>query len=228
MYRKAQVLSHLGRLQESFDLCHHLEGVLSEADPLLVDVLDAKVAVLWEREDLDEARRVLVQALEGGLGSSHSAWILWARLGQVEFGGGQMQQARSCFERAKQEAERTGDRYGLSRGLAGIATTQAESGDFDAAQETYLQVLDLSQRLGESVNGTNVLSNLGQMLSVRGLYGKSLEYANRGVQWAADTAMHGLLMRTRIIRAGVLAKLGAIDEVRLPILHSRSVRCVNR
>ena len=212
-HRKALMLSHLGRLKEALQLCQELEAELGIDDPLLVDVVDAKVSVLWELEELDQARGVLVNALENGLGNFKSAWVLWTRLGQLEVGSGRMAEARRCFETARSEAERIGDRYGICRGLSGIAVTQAETGALDAAHETFLQVLDLSQRLGESVNGTNILGNLGQMLSVQGLYGKSFEYASRGIRWASETAMMGLLTRIRIIRAGVLAKLGAVDEV---------------
>ena len=125
--------------------------------------------------------------------------------------------------KAAAEAEQTGDRVTMTRALTGLGATLAELGEFTAAHDAFLRVLDLCQRLGDSVNGTGALANIGQMQSVLGLYGKSLEYASRAVDWAAERSMQGMHLRVRIIRAGVLAKLGAVQSVSQELQHVREL-----
>jgi len=213
-YRQAMALTELGRLEEALQLCNRLHDVLGPDDELADHVLEAKVSILRELEQLDQVRDVLHTAIARVSRSKQQSALggLLLRLGQVEFGRGQMMQARKSFDAALKEAQRTGDRVGLARAMTGLGVTQAESGEFAAAHDTFLGAFDLLRRLGEFINATNILGNLGQMLSVLGLYGKSLDYATRGVDLALQHPMRGSLFRIRIIRAGVLAKLGAESE----------------
>jgi serine/threonine protein kinase/tetratricopeptide (TPR) repeat protein len=219
-YRQAIALTELGRLDEALQICNQLQDALDSGDELADHVLEAKVAILRELEQLEQVRTLLNAAIARISKSKRQTalGVLLLRLGQVEFGRGQMMQARKLFEAALREAQRTGDRVLMARTMTGLGITQAESGEFTAAHDTFLGAFDLLRRLGEFPNATNILGNLGQMLSVLGLYGKSFDYATRGVELALQHPMRGSLFRIRIIRAGVLAKLGAEREV-LAELH---------
>ena len=116
-------------------------------------------------------------ALAKDAGDSHIEARAEIALAEVARKTGAFDEARDRLGRARLVVDETGDDAGLGRILHLMGTIGAQQGDHDAARESYLESLEVRERLEDRGAMASLLSNLGILA----------EYDGRLRGWRAST-----------------------------------------
>ncbi|MBF0308229.1 MAG: CHAT domain-containing protein [Magnetococcales bacterium] len=182
--------------------------------PLEIMVENTRGLVYWTLNQLDKALWHLEEAVKmskeadipSELASSYN------NLGQIYRSRGDCQQALTWFGRAEEIDIRLKSRWGQSYDARNIGSCLQMLGRLPQARERLLQARTLSSELGDAVNLSKTLLELGLLHRKLGQSAEADAYFNEAFELASRHLLKEVLWRAAAGRAAILAEAGQAEE----------------
>jgi tetratricopeptide (TPR) repeat protein len=208
---RSSCMLQIGRFEDSRDLAEEGLRLFTEAgDTHGSAIAQYRLAVLYARLGKPEpAVAVCRQAIE----NTQLAGDLFLEAGVLrELAGAHIQQgdhqaARECLTRSLRLLDKNGNQRGRSMTRHMLGELQLRQGEYDAAEQTFRQILADVEAASDIVGQAHVLLGLGETLARSGRGGE----AGRRLDAALVLARQA---RQRIVEGRVLFVLGAINPAR--------------
>ena len=193
-----------------YDECERRLGIAEAAARRMGDqrglarLLNQQGLAAWDRFDLAGAQKCFEAsfAISEELGDKERVLPTLINLGNVQWGGGDVQAARAAWERAlglADEQHHIGYRAVLSMCL-GIAAMDV--GEFDRSEALLAEALAVHRQRGNGVGEAMTLYNLSDLRSRQGREAEALEAARQALQLSEEggEARNAALARVRVAR----------------------------
>ncbi len=164
----AWALLNASRPQEARVVVARLRQIPGAGRDPLIDLIESSAAT-----GLDEPQRALALSTRGlATAQATGRGDLLARLrggrARALSDLGLRDQARAELERSVRDAERSGDRIQLAKGLNDLAIEDAQRGDLTAAERYFRRALVVARAAADSLREGSILYNLASLAIVRG------------------------------------------------------------
>ncbi len=134
-------------------------------------------------------RRAL--ALQPASASPRHRVALHLQLGEAALALGQLEEARDCYEQARQLADDTGFRWGAASAQVGLGTAATRAGQLDEAERQLRRALDLALTARAQTVALAALVAFGEVATLRGDGPLAITLAALTVShFAADSQTH--------------------------------------
>lgn len=153
----------------------------------------------------DDWRRICELALAGARRAANLWWegAALRGLGELDLMQFRLDDARTCFERARRAFEAVDDRHGQALAEAGIGAVLTELGGFDEALVHLERARTSLGEAGDSRSQVWVLRRLGRLHQLQERYEPAAAYFQQALAWLSGS-------EDPVAEAGLLERLGEV------------------
>lgn len=160
-------------------------------------------------EEIEELKKEIQKFHDAG--DERMEFPLQGKLGNKYFAEGNLDDARSAYERAVNIAQQLNDLMGMSATLNNLGNVNSERGQFQEAEQYYKQALEIAERLGNLRQVGDIYNNLGLLNYKMGRYDEAQAYYNRALELAKELGDKRL--EDEVLNNLSLVASSSIDEI---------------
>jgi predicted ATPase len=213
--RSAEQVQWASRLDEEHDNLRAALEWAEDQDPDTLLRLAGSLGGFWVlRGHLAEGLRWTDVALSKGTGEARHRGKVLRRRGELAWGTGDREGARSLYNDYRSLSQELGDEEGVALALRGLARIELDEGDYDGALAMYKDSLELQRKLGLDRSAAETLNNLGLVTTLQGDAVRGADYLRQCLEIFKKLEDQQGIARAELNLSISLRQAGDIDEAR--------------